>query len=319
MVKNLILLAGLGLFVWSFFLRAVDDWTGTQSALLALSCWKEDRVSHLVLFGGLINPLTLLFLLLTPAKSAARFRTYLAAVILFFIALTWFALARMEMHVRVGHFVWIGGVLLMSLTVIADIPRLPHAKWMAATAIAVIVWFSVPLAIRHTMRPATTRDDFYYVAGWNFREPSACRKIDPRAIGREDQRDDEFELTYLQSDCLSNVAAMLHRPDLCAEVRSAGFDRVVGSRVTAWECKWQQYTQGSAAPLDGEDFVHVMQDIGVDQADLAEFMRQRNGRNGGPDSPATDADYFDYYEYLVSDDTAARRRFLGRVLKLKPE
>jgi hypothetical protein len=136
----------------------------------------------------------------------------------------------MDAKVHVGHYFWIAGILLMLSPVIGDIPRLPAAKWLGVVGLIVITWLGIPRAISLIMHPATARDDFFYVVAWNFREPAICQKIDPSAIGRDDQREDH-ELTYMRSDCYRNIAAMLNAPPsarmsgqlawiVCGEARS---------------------------------------------------------------------------------------------------
>src|SRR5437879_9542370 len=229
--KSVALYVGFALYFVSFFLPAVDQWKGWDCAWLALEYWHDDKVSPLVLFGGLVNPLGALYLFLGVLNAASKIRAILAATILVCIPLTWFALGRMDAKVHVGHYVWIAGILLMISPVLGVIPRLPAAKWLGVVGLIVISWLGIPKAISLTMHPATGRDDFFYVVAWNFREPAICQKIDRTAIGRDDQRDDH-ELTYMRSDCYRNIAAMLNAPALCDNVRSAGEDRWCGRQVT---------------------------------------------------------------------------------------
>ena len=315
--KSVALYVGFALYFVSFFLPAVDQWKGWDCAWLALEYWHDDKVSPLVLFGGLVNPLGVLYLLVSALNAASKVRAYLAVAILFCIPLTWFALDRMNVQVKVGHFVWIAGVLLMLLPVISGITQLPGAKWLVVASLVVFSWLGIPKAISRTMHAPTERDDFYYVVAWNFHEPSVCRKIDPHAIGREDQRDDH-DLTYMQSDCFRNLAAMLRAPSLCDNIRSAGIDRVVGSLIAKWNCRRQRYTWGTASPADGQSFVKMMQAVGYSEERLSGLINQRDPGNSIHRGKPRGEDYWDYFWYLASyDKTSARSDFLTRVMELK--
>ena len=310
--KSVALYVGFALYSVGFFLPAVDQWKGWDCAWLALEYWHADKVSPLVLFGGLINPLGVVYLLLALLNVASKICAVLATAMLVCIPLTWFALDRMDAKVHVGHYFWIAGILLMLSPVIGDIPRLPAAKWLGVVGLIVITWLGIPRAISLTMHPATARDDFFYVVAWNFREPAICQKIDPSAIGRDDQREDH-ELTYMRSDCYRNIAAMLNAPALCENVRSAGMDRLWGSQVTKWNCRRQHYTWGTAWPADGQNFVKMMQAVGYGEKHLAEVVDNPNYKT----YPTTDV-YWNYFSYLAYEDkTAARNDFLAHALALK--
>ena len=83
--KSVALYVGFALYFVSFFLPAVDQWKGWDCAWLALEYWHDDKVSPLVLFGGLINPLGVLYLLVSALNAASKVRAYLAVAILFCI------------------------------------------------------------------------------------------------------------------------------------------------------------------------------------------------------------------------------------------
>ena len=51
--KSVALYVGFALYSVGFFLPAVDQWKGWDCAWLALEYWHADKVSPLVLFGGL--------------------------------------------------------------------------------------------------------------------------------------------------------------------------------------------------------------------------------------------------------------------------
>ena len=171
----------------------------------------------------------------------------------------------------------VGSCPLMISPVVPNIPRLPKAKWLAIVGLLVWSWWGIPKAISLPMHPASAQDDFFYVAGWNLEEPMICREIDPYAIGRRDQQDDN--LTYMQSDCYRNVAVLLHEPEFCNQVRSAGLDRLVGSIFTKWKCRKQNYTVGTSMPDDQQSFVQTMRAIGYGDEEVLNALYQVNPIN----------------------------------------
>ena len=108
--KSVALYVGFALYSVGFFLPAVDQWKGWDCAWLALEYWHADKVSPLVLFGGLINPLGVVYLLLALLNVASKICAVLATAVLVCIPLTWFALDRMDAKVHVGHYFWIAGI-----------------------------------------------------------------------------------------------------------------------------------------------------------------------------------------------------------------
>lgn len=268
---------GLSLFLTSFFLPAVGNLTGFDCAWFAMISWKpDDQISRLALFGGWLNPQVLFLFFLSRLRMVPRLRALLTVTILFSIPMTWFAIhrmgeARMAMDLKIGHFLWIFGILLVVFPNLPSALSIPFARWLGAAAATVVALMSIPLLIALTMHPPSDMDDFYYVVAWTLKEPAVCGKIDGNAIGREDQRD-STDLTYMQSDCYRNVAAMVHAPQLCKNVKSAGADRLVGSLVAKYKCRRQKYTVGSAS--QGHNFVGAMRSVGFGDEQLAEFMYQ---------------------------------------------
>jgi hypothetical protein len=244
---------GICLFLLSFSLPALGNLTGLECAGWAIKYWPhDDKMSSLALFGGWLNPQALLLFFLSISRVFSSLRAVLTITIPFSIPMTWIAIHRMNaagmyMDLKVGHFLWIAGILFIVL------PNLPlplafsFTRWLAAAAAAVIAFFTVPLLIGIAMHPASEKDDFLYVAAWTLKEPALCGRIDARAIGRSDQSD-STDFTYMQSDCYRNVAAMLHAPLLCDHVKSAGVDRLIDSLVAKSECRRRNYTQGTAMP-----------------------------------------------------------------------
>jgi hypothetical protein len=267
---------GICLFLLSFSLPAVGDRTGLECAEDALQYWPHnDKISSLALFGGWLNPQVLLLFFLSVFRAFSPLRAVLTVTILFSIPMTWIAIHRMNvagmyMDLKVGHFLWIAGILF---SVLPNLPlpfAFPFTRWLAAAAAAVIAFFTVPLLIALTMHPASGKDDFLYVVAWTLEEPALCGRIDPRAIGRPDQSN-STDFTYMQSDCYRNVAAMLQTPLLCDHVKSAGVDRLIDSLVAKSECRKQNYTLGTAMPGSGPDFVGAMQSFGFTDEYLAQI------------------------------------------------
>jgi len=267
---------GVCLFLLSFSLPAVGNLTGMECAEFAIKYWPhDDKISSLALFGGWLNPQVLLLFFLSAFRPASPLRGVLTVTILFSIPMTWIAIDRMNvagmyMDLKVGHFLWIAGILLIVL------PNLPlpfsflFTRWLVGGALAIIAFFLVPLLIGLTIHPATEKDDFLYVVAWTLKEPALCGKIDARTIGRPDQSD-STDFTYMQSDCYRNVAAMLHAPRLCDHIKSAGVDRLIGSLVAKSKCRKQNYTVGTAMPGTGPDFVRAMQSFGFTDEYLTEI------------------------------------------------
>jgi hypothetical protein len=258
---------GVCLYLLSFALPAVGNLTGLECAEFAIESWRQDdKISSLALFGGWLNPQVLLLFLLSVFHVAPRLRAVLSVSILFSIAMTWIAIHRMNaagmfMDLKVGHFLWITGILLIVVPNLPTTFSFRFARRLAVAGAAVIAFLSVPLLIALTMHAASEKDDFLYVAAWTLKESALCGKIDARAIGRPDQRD-STDLTYMQSDCYRNVAAMLRAPQLCHNVKSAGVDRLIGSPVAKFKCRKQNYTQGTAMQGSDFNFVRAMQFFG---------------------------------------------------------
>lgn len=128
---------GIGLYVASFFLPAVDPSNfvvlpGWACAWFSLFALEDGRtMSALFFFSGLINPIAIVYILLRILGRAPRVRSGLASAVLLFAALTWLSLVFMQYRIKIGHFAWISGLLLMISWM--DIPRYHRsAKPMAS-------------------------------------------------------------------------------------------------------------------------------------------------------------------------------------------
>jgi hypothetical protein len=70
-------------------------------------------VNGLAVFGGLINPIAIAYIVLRIRYRAPEARFFLAGATLAFIPLTWLSLIMMHLGILIGHFAWIAGLLLM--------------------------------------------------------------------------------------------------------------------------------------------------------------------------------------------------------------
>ena len=108
---------GIGLYVVSFFLPAVDGFeklSGAACAIMSVFALRGDNgISELAFAGFLINPLTITYIVLRIVDRAPKARTYLAAVILMCLPYTWLSLVMMHMRIRIGHLVWVAALFLV--------------------------------------------------------------------------------------------------------------------------------------------------------------------------------------------------------------
>lgn len=329
------LCAGALVYLFSFSLVAVDTLSGLRCAGWALLAAgdSDPGTSQLAFFGGLINPLVVLYVIRTAFRPIGRIRTYLAIAIVSCMPLTWIALFRMNMQLHVGHFAWITGISLMVIPALLRIPVWPDTRCLAAFTLALWIWWGVPQVSRLSMRPASAQDDFYYVVAWNFKEPLVCEKIDSHAIGRSDQRDSDGGWTYMRSDCYRNVSALRHDPALCERIESAGLDQLIGSRIAKSECREHPYTRGTASPADGQEFVRVMRAAGYGDKEIEDWFYHANSPNDTQHSSAVRIpvpkaeDYWDFFFDIANPLNVAPSRysiaesahweFLARVLAMK--
>jgi hypothetical protein len=108
---------GLVIFVVSFFLPALTDAAGPLvgwgCALLAFFGLGNENVNFLAVFGGLINPLAVAYIILRIRDRAPLARWFLGIGILAFIPLTWLSLFVMHLRIQIGHIGWIAGLFLI--------------------------------------------------------------------------------------------------------------------------------------------------------------------------------------------------------------
>ncbi|HEV2400812.1 MAG TPA: hypothetical protein VGS27_28010 [Candidatus Sulfotelmatobacter sp.] len=73
----------------------------------------NEQVNGLAVFGGLINPTAIAYIVLRIVDRAPDGRFFLAGAILAFIPLTWLSLIMMHLGILVGHVLWIAALLLI--------------------------------------------------------------------------------------------------------------------------------------------------------------------------------------------------------------
>lgn len=132
LTSNVLLCIGIGIFVLSFFLPAVNayelDFDGFACGWVSLFALQDGMsVSALAFFGGLINPIAIFYVVLRIRDRGPHFRSVLSTAILLFIPLTWLSLAFAQYRVEIGHVAWITGLLLMiSWSDLRYLLRLPY-------------------------------------------------------------------------------------------------------------------------------------------------------------------------------------------------
>jgi hypothetical protein len=123
---------GLGVFALAFFLPAVRSGAtgpdavvlpGWKCASIALTetvglfgksvAWPPALPVLLVIFSGWINPLIVLVLLSSFVSKLRVVRRILGVLILLCMAATWAFFSMQKVTPLIGHFLWIGGALLI--------------------------------------------------------------------------------------------------------------------------------------------------------------------------------------------------------------
>ena len=105
---------GISVFLASVFPVAVSlgpgqGVPGWKCAWLAFKLWNSPAV-----FGGLINPLMLIYGMLLPGSRFAGLRRGIAgAIALVCLPMTWYFLSKARLDVEIGHVLWVAGVLLL--------------------------------------------------------------------------------------------------------------------------------------------------------------------------------------------------------------
>lgn len=230
---------GLGLYVFSFFLPAVDQpspMPGWMCAYLSLWAWFNKQL-WLCLFAGIINPLVLAYVVLRFRDRAPRACKILALAVLGCIPVTWLFLSSMELGIRVGHVVWIASLFLMLFPVQTFWPSLRDAGWIAVPPLLILVWAGLRTATTYPLQPPTDRDIFIYQVAMQFKDLDLCQKIPPFAEGNGSGDRPGYQISYLQSDCYFKLANTLHDPSLCDKVKPVSKGMRDGSKYTPESCR----------------------------------------------------------------------------------
>ncbi|MFI5097837.1 MAG: hypothetical protein ACHQT6_07675 [Candidatus Acidiferrales bacterium] len=236
------------------------------------------------------------------------------------------ALHNMETHLNIGYYMWTTAILLILIPDIPSVFTIPSVRWFATAALALVIWVGTPTAISLTMRPATDSDNFLYFVAWDLQEPVVCGKIEPRAIGWEHQRGSS-NYTYLQSDCYRNLSVVLNSRQLCANIKSAGIDRLVGSVIAKSQCQGQKNASDTPVPPDTRSFVRAMRSLGYDDEYLRKWVCESSP--GVNVYKVNEDQYWEFFWYLapkeyqtisyayMQERASIRRDFLARVLAMK--
>jgi hypothetical protein len=121
-------LVGLCIYVWAFFLPAVREVAvpggdapemlkGSRCAWITLVNTMNPEMWHskyfLAVFSGWINPLLVLYLIFLLFPIFRWPRRIVAVIIMAFMIGTWVFFNLYPLVPLVGHFLWIGGILLI--------------------------------------------------------------------------------------------------------------------------------------------------------------------------------------------------------------
>lgn len=271
---------GLGLYVASFALPAVSlngqPMIGWGCAWVSLWLWTNPKDSSvLVVFGGLINPLAILYAVLRLSSKASKLRGYLTSAIFLCIPFTWLCLLDLKMEALVGHIVWIVGLLLLIVSEAAVHEDFDFARYGSIFAGLVLGWCGYHWVVTPRLDPTTERDHFFYSVSTHFKAPESCNKIG-RYASSPVSREPGYQIAYLRSRCYYDLAQMVNDPKLCDQVRPLASEGMDGSRYSPAECKSRvpDPANQTTAYLRREVFVQLMEAAGFEKQAL-EFRRRR--------------------------------------------
>lgn len=125
MKRHLIILAGLAIYITSYFLSAVSDNGGVHGYLCAWITlampWSRDGMNVLreqplqyfsILFSGWIN-LVFLIILALLIRRKKRWTNIFTVVLVLLFPFCWIVFAQEHLHPVVGYYLWILGMLLV--------------------------------------------------------------------------------------------------------------------------------------------------------------------------------------------------------------
>jgi hypothetical protein len=298
------LYVGVGLYLLSFFLPAVVDVGGPMRgwvcAWLSLWAWSLREPSSavplagsvLAFFGGLINPLAILYAVLRGRNKAHRLRSFLHNAILLCIPFTWLSLLVLHMGVRVGHVLWITGLLMMTLSEAATRHDFRFTRYTSVFAVLVLGLCGYHWVVTPMLAPITDRDEFFYSVAVHFKAPQACSKIGHYDSGGFSEQPG-YQIAYLQSRCYYDLAQTVNDLKLCDQVRPLTLEGQDGARYSSAACRNNvpdPVIQVSAY-LKQEDFVQLMEAAGFEKA--AVDFRQVRFQDKAP--------FLDLYEQVRQD------------------
>ncbi len=118
--RPLLIALGATLYTISFALPAVSVRAYDGSSVSGWDCARVTLIASIssrglslpFLASGLINPLAMAWLVLRLKGAQPRVRRVLAFAVLSLVPVTWYVMAR-DLSVRIGHVVWVAGLLLM--------------------------------------------------------------------------------------------------------------------------------------------------------------------------------------------------------------
>jgi hypothetical protein len=261
---------GLLLYIISFFLPSLDALEqgakGWACAYWAAMVWPQQHL-FLALFGALINLLAFPFISLRLRGRAPVARRTLAFLILACIPLTWLSLADLGARIRVGHIVWIAGLLLMLVPEDSFWPRVQDLRWVAVPPLLILVWWSLKLVLLAPLQSPTEKDIFLYGVAMQFKDPGPCERISRFAEGSGGGMGPPgYEISYLQSQCFYNLAGSLHDLSLCDRVRPISKGVRNGSNYSP---SWCRVRPGAAAGMVNSHTIETwMQRLGYKGEDI---------------------------------------------------
>lgn len=135
MKTYIVRLAGMVLFAAAFFMPAVRG-TGTGPGNGSMDGWmcatfagaatgaifhvsaatlEEKNVPGMIflILSGWVNPFVMMYLVLCIWPQLVRIRRTIGVAVLVCMAATWVFLAIAQMRPLIGHFVWVGGMLMI--------------------------------------------------------------------------------------------------------------------------------------------------------------------------------------------------------------
>ncbi len=125
----------------------------------------------------------------------------------------------------------------------------------------------------------TDLDDFFYLVAIDFKTPALCARIHHTAAGGGGAARGHQVYT-LQSSCYYELATELHDASLCEHVRPVRTDGEDGSKFDKEYCLQNlQSGNGGEVPHRMDVFVGLMQRLGYDDRQVADFIYSENDYN----------------------------------------